>query len=187
MLKIHVFLDVTLCRWINSSRDPKDQISFISNFTHWYSRMPNYSGIILVGDGCVTNISPCTSVSYGYVILYCCMYSSVIGNTTQYRDTYCSTGLKRVYKNPHCALCNGVPPLNTACWVPPRGEIVGWQPDCEGVVGQAPSLSKTFILEASKFETSKVENQQHRWQYVTQTNEAVQNLQQGWWFEKFLN
>jgi hypothetical protein len=28
-----------------------------------------------------------------------------------------STVLSQVFKNPHCALCNGVPPPNTTCWL----------------------------------------------------------------------
>jgi hypothetical protein len=48
MLKIQVFLDVTLCLWINSSRHSKNHISFISKVKHWYSRRLNSSGIILL-------------------------------------------------------------------------------------------------------------------------------------------
>jgi hypothetical protein len=166
MLKIQIFLDVKLCRWVNSSRHSKDHSSFISNFTHWYSRMPNSSGLILCCGGCVMNFSHCTSDS---VILYICMYSSVTDKTTQSSAKDLSTVRTQVYKNPHCALCNGVPPLNTECWEP------------LDITGEVPSLTYTFILVASKDE-----NQQHRWQYVTQTNSAAQNHRQVWWFTKFL-
>ena len=174
MLKNQVFLDVRLCHCISSSRHSKDHSSFISKFKHWYSRGLNSSGIILVGGGWVPNISPCTSVSYHKVILFCFMYSSVTDKTTHSSTKERTTVLTQVYKNPHCALCNGVPPLNTTCWVPPRGEIVGRH----GV------LSLAIIMDFVAWED---ENQQHRWEYVTETNDAAQKHRQVWWFEKFWN
>jgi len=158
MLKIQVFLDFTHCRWINSSRRSNDHSSFISKFKHWYSRRLNSSGIILVGGGSVTYISPCTSDSYVYVTLYCCMYSSLTYKTTQSSAKGRSTVLRQVYKNPHCALCNGVPPLNTTCWVPQRADMR------HGV------LSLAIIMDFVAWED---EDQQYRWEYVTQTNGAA--------------
>jgi len=167
MLKMKAFLDVTPCRWINSSRNSNDHSSFISKFKLWYSRRLNSSGIILVGGGSVMNISPCTSDSYGYVTLSCCKYSSATEKTTQSSVKDRNTVLTQVFKNPHCALCNGVPALNTTCWVPPRAEITSRH----GV------LSLAIVMDFVAWED---ENQQHRWVYVNQTDDAARKHRQFW-------
>jgi hypothetical protein len=73
------------------------------------------------------------------------MYSSLTDKKIKSSSKDHSTVLTQVFKNPHCALCNGVPVLNTRCWVPLMEE--------RGV----PSLA--IVID---FVAWKDENQQHR-------------------------
>jgi hypothetical protein len=166
-LKIHVFLDVTLYRSINSSRLSMDHINgqalifqkakFFWNNLGWWRMCDEHFSLYR------------WQLWLSYTLLL--HLSSVTDKTTQPGATDRSTVLTQVFKNPHCALCNGVPPLNTTCWVRPLVGIIAMH------AAFLPPLS--IVMDFVAWEDK---NQQHRWEYINQTNDADQKHRQFWWF-----
>lgn len=76
-----------------------------------------------------------------------------------------SAVLSAVFKNPHCALCNGVPLQNTTCWLKSRLRTIS------KARGHVPSFS--IIMDFTFWED---ENQELRWDVATYFKDALRKI-----------